>query len=144
MKKLFVLIGLTLAMSSTSAYAGCTGGTTFNTTINSLTLCKSTASMNWWSAFAWCKANGMHLATFQDAFGDATLAYNSNCTLSINSNMYNMSGINGYPWLALPGDDNSGETAFAVCGVSTGGWHRVNKYSRTTARPALCAPNTNN
>lgn len=141
--KRILLLGLAITLLSIPAHAECNGGKTFTTRQNSLTLCVSNASMNWWSAFAWCKSNGMHLATFQDAFGDATLAYNSNCTLSINSNMYDMPGST-YPWLALPSDDNNGEMAFAICGISTGGWHRVNKFSRTTAKPALCAPNATN
>ena len=33
---------------------------------NDHTYCLSKQSMNWWSAFAWCKANGLHLATMYE------------------------------------------------------------------------------
>jgi len=63
-KKLFLtcLIGL---MFSTSVYAKCEGGTEITNTVGT-TFCKSNVKMNWWSAFAWCKANGLHLATMYE------------------------------------------------------------------------------
>ena len=59
MKKILFLslIGL---ISITSAYAACEGGTMVGD------FCKSNKSMNWWSAYSWCKANGMHLATMYE------------------------------------------------------------------------------
>jgi len=62
-KKLFFicLIGL---LSINSAYAACDGGTEI--TIKSGTFCKSNVIMNWWSAAAWCKANGRKLATIYE------------------------------------------------------------------------------
>ena len=63
-KKLFILtlIGL---ISTTSAYAKCDGGTQVTNTAGT-TFCKSNVDMNWWSAAAWCKANGLHLATMYE------------------------------------------------------------------------------
>ena len=62
-KKLFILtlIGL---ISATSAYAKCDGGT--EVTGKSGSFCVSNVSMNWWTAAAWCKANGMHLPTMYE------------------------------------------------------------------------------
>ena len=63
-KKLFILtlIGL---ISATSAYAKCDGGTEVTNTAGT-TFCKSNVPMNWWSAAAWCKENGLHLATMYE------------------------------------------------------------------------------
>ena len=63
-KKLFILtlIGL---ISATSAYAKCDGGTEITNTAGT-TFCKSNVTMNWWSAAAWCKANGLQLATMYE------------------------------------------------------------------------------
>ena len=63
-KKLFILslIGL---ISATSAYAACNGGTEVTNTAGT-TFCKSNVTMNWWSAAAWCKENGLHLATMYE------------------------------------------------------------------------------
>ena len=63
-KKLFILslIGL---ISATSAYAACNGGTEVTNTAGT-TFCKSNVKMNWWSAAAWCKENGLHLATMYE------------------------------------------------------------------------------
>lgn len=62
-KKLFFLciVGL---FFSVSVYAACNGGTIV--TAKSGTFCKSNVDMNWWSAAAWCKANGMKLATMYE------------------------------------------------------------------------------
>ena len=62
-KKLFILtlIGL---ISATSSYAKCDGGT--EVSISSGTFCMSSTDMNWWSAEAWCKANGRKMATMYD------------------------------------------------------------------------------
>ena len=51
------LIGL---INITSVYASCDGGTMVGG------FCKSNVSMNWWSAAAWCQANGLHLATIYE------------------------------------------------------------------------------
>ena len=63
-KKLFLmcLVGL---LSVSSAYAACEGGIEVTNTVGT-TFCKSNVTMNWWSAFAWCRANGMSLATMYE------------------------------------------------------------------------------
>ena len=63
-KKIFILtlIGL---ISATSAYAKCEGGTEITNTAGT-TFCKSNVTMNWWSAAAWCKENGLQLATMYE------------------------------------------------------------------------------
>ena len=63
-KKIFILtlIGL---ISATSAYAKCEGGTEITNTAGT-TFCKSNVGLNWWSAAAWCKENGLHLATMYE------------------------------------------------------------------------------
>lgn len=67
MKKLFLTMCLT-AMLSTPAFAACNGGTEY--TVDGDTFCMSNFNLNWWSAFNWCKANGMHLATVYEVCPD--------------------------------------------------------------------------
>ena len=63
-KKLFILslIGL---ISATSAYAKCDDGTEITNTAGTI-FCRSNVKMNWWSAAAWCKENGLQLATMYE------------------------------------------------------------------------------
>ena len=56
------VIGL---LSITSAYAKCDGGTEITNSAGT-TFCRSNVRMNWWSAAAWCRANGLHLATMYE------------------------------------------------------------------------------
>ena len=64
-KKIFLMciIGL---LSITSAYAKCDGGTEITNTAGT-TFCRSDVGLsNWWSAYAWCRANGRTLATMYE------------------------------------------------------------------------------
>ena len=63
-RKLFLMC-LISALSITSAYAKCDGGEEVTNTAGT-TFCKSNVTMNWWSAAAWCKANGMQLASMYE------------------------------------------------------------------------------
>ena len=65
MKKKILLACLFAIISTTSAYCACDGGTTITNTAGS-TFCKSNTYMNWWSAQAWCQANGFFLANIYD------------------------------------------------------------------------------
>ena len=57
------IIGL---LSITSAYAKCDGGTEITNTAGT-TFCKSDVGLsNWWSAYAWCRANERTLATMYE------------------------------------------------------------------------------
>ena len=60
MKKKLFLISLIGLICATSAYAACEGGTMVGG------FCKSNVQMNWRSAAAWCKANGLQLATMYE------------------------------------------------------------------------------
>ena len=94
MKKTILAI-LMAMMMATTAYArleGCTsknGGKLFQGQ-NGQSYCLSRRTMNWWSAFSWCKSVGGELATVDDACPDTGF---DTCT--------NI-GINGTAWLATP------------------------------------------
>ena len=63
MKKKILLTCLVALMSTTSAYSytgNCDGGTIV------AGFCKSNVALNWWSAQAWCQANGSRLATMYE------------------------------------------------------------------------------
>ena len=74
-KKYIALMILGLMMT-TQVQASCNGGTLVTsrktidsgctaTTCNEKTFCVSQNAMNWWSAMAWCKANGLQLASVE-------------------------------------------------------------------------------
>ena len=52
-------------ISITSAYAKCDGGTEVTNSVGTA-FCQSSMYLNWWSAAAWCKANGRQLATMYE------------------------------------------------------------------------------
>ena len=65
-KNIFILSFIFVLYSATSLQAACNGGTEIKNTAGT-TFCQSNVTMNWWTASAWCKANGMSLATMYDA-----------------------------------------------------------------------------
>ena len=66
MKKLGILLCAGLLAASTPVWAQCEDGTVFNGK-NSGRFCASNVTMNWWSAFSWCQAHNMDLATWEQA-----------------------------------------------------------------------------
>ena len=79
MKKLLLILALTVALPS-MAYAKCDGGTE-KPGKNGHVYCISNQTMNWWSAFAWCKANERHLATLDEACNNKPLTSCTNLSL---------------------------------------------------------------
>ena len=63
-KPIILFLVAVLSLFSTTARADCVGGTEY--TGNGIKLCVSTAKLNWFSAFAWCEANGLRLAKWAD------------------------------------------------------------------------------
>lgn len=47
----------------------CEGGTSFEG-VNGHEYCRSSYKMNWWSAYAWCEAQGRHLASIYEICPD--------------------------------------------------------------------------
>ena len=136
MKKVLLLVGL-LALSSPVG-AVCQGGYEFKGQNNPYTYCVSTVKMNWWSAFAWCQAQGYHLAKWEEAQPNASsLRWDSDCSANLSADLYNMPG-DRFPWLARSGDDLENKTALGICKRSAGGWHSVKEFNRTELRTALC------
>lgn len=101
-KKLFLmcLVGL---LSVSSAYAACEGGTEVTNTVGT-TFCKSKVGMNWWSAAAWCRANGMSLATMYEMCP----SWDGNTGVG---KCPELSGNGGYAWSATAKES---ERAFRV------------------------------
>ncbi len=73
MKKYLLLTIITSLLIST-AWADtakrCQGGTLIEG-VNKYEYCKSNVTMNWWSAFAWCKAQGRELFSITDCAMDS-------------------------------------------------------------------------
>ena len=120
MKKLLLILALTVVLPS-MAYAKCDGGTELEGK-NKHVYCVSNQDMNWWSAFAWCKANERPLATLAQACNNQN--WSSGCT--------NMSiGINRTAWTAIASGDSSAYRVDLNYGT-------VATITRTDNRPALC------
>ena len=120
MKKLLLILALTVVLPSL-AYAKCDGGTEIEGK-NKHVYCLSDKKMNWWSAFAWCKANERPLATMDQACNYKGWASGyANLTLGINKSF----------WSSLAFEDNKAY----IIDLNTG-----NTYtrSRLTAYHALC------
>ena len=96
MKKILLVMALSMVLPSV-ALAACEGGEEI-TGKNGQKYCVSNQTMNWWSAFAWCKANGLHLATLDEACNNQ--AWSSGCP---NINV----GINKWAWTAIASGDSA-------------------------------------
>ncbi len=74
MKKILALVMfLNIIFAATATYADsakrCTDGTLVEG-VDKYEYCKSKVTMNWWSAFAWCKAQGRELFSILDCATD--------------------------------------------------------------------------
>ena len=119
MKKLLLILALTVVLPS-MAYAKCDGGTEIEGK-NKHVYCLSDKQMNWWSAFAWCKANERPLATMDQACNNQN--WSSGCA--------NMKiSIEKWAWTAIASGDDK---AYGV-GLNGG----VNTHPRTINAYALC------
>ena len=72
--------------------------------------CQSNNTMNWWSAYTWCEAQGRHLATMYELCPDWDGSTGSKCT---NYNAFDSAG-----WTSTASQDNK---AFRVYSPATGG-----------------------
>ncbi len=68
MKKLLVAMIFTMMMSNMGNAEDCINGTPLTAPLNGSTheYCYSGIDLNWWSAQAWCEANGRTLASIYD------------------------------------------------------------------------------
>ena len=120
MKKLLLILTLSIALPNI-AMADCVGGEE-KPGKNGHVYCISNQTMNWWSAFAWCKANKRHLVTLDEACNNQS--WSGGCT---NMNI----GISKGVWTAIASGDSSAYTVY----LSNG---RVNPHPRTNNNAALC------
>lgn len=65
--KLLTLAAITVGiLAINSAHAESCEGGTLRTGDNGHVFCQSNNDMNWWSAYAWCEAQGRHLTTMYE------------------------------------------------------------------------------
>ncbi len=55
-----------IALNVCGALAETCGGGSFITGNNGHEYCRSNKRMNWWSAYTWCKANGLHMVSIYE------------------------------------------------------------------------------
>ena len=130
MKKIVWLIVLSL-LAATHGYAACAEGTEI-TGKNGHVYCKSNVSMNWYTAFAWCEAQGRTLATMEQMCDiDETHKWDGNFGAGKCLNLVGVFSENPYIWSAIPYGSAS---AFYV-NLSTA---NVLNYYRSNGYSALC------
>ena len=137
MKKYTVSILLALLMGFSSPTWACTNGYEFTGYYNNqTTYCVSTVTMNWWSAFAWCQAQGYHLATFEETCPSATSlsvgdGWNSGYCgdISRGHNNYKVDGA----WIARAWQTDNNQTTMAL---HLGDWNTSNTPNRATIQAA--------
>ncbi len=101
MKKIVWLIVLSL-LAATHGYAACAEGTEI-TGKNGHVYCKSNVSMNWYTAFAWCEAQGRTLATMEQMCDiDETHKWDGNFGAGKCLNLVGVFSENQYVWSAIP------------------------------------------
>lgn len=118
-----ITVGI-LAINSASA-ANCNGGERV-TAGNGHEYCRSdSSSMNWWSAYAWCEAQGRHLATIYELCPDWDGSMGTNKCSNYVSSFYGA-------WSSTPYQTNE---AILVYGSSP---KSVGTQERTVLLWALC------
>ncbi|MBQ3696159.1 MAG: hypothetical protein II938_04260 [Alphaproteobacteria bacterium] len=140
MKKSVLLFAGACLLCSSLAHATCTGGTEYMGKVNTTQrLCMSSASsasfMNWWSAFAWCNANGMRLARYEDVCTGGSMSFVNNSARCGNISSY--SAITGI-WLADANEN--GTQALQVggrCDLGCSIWWS----NRSATARAICVDN---
>lgn len=111
----------------------CIGGTT-DQGKNGHTYCFSNFSMNWWSAFEWCKSNGRHLATVWEACDSIDNTLSAYCS-NIHSLGAKQNGSS--PWALWTSISKNANTAYTVS-AHHGFVHSSYDFSKTSDYPALC------
>ncbi len=84
-----------LTIGSAANAATCEGGT-LATGENGHEYCRSNLRMNWWSAYAWCEANGRHMASMYEICPDWDGSTGENKCTNYNSQL--KSGL----WTSTP------------------------------------------
>ncbi len=120
MKKLLLICVFSVTLPNI-VFAKCDGGREIKSTADNHVYCVSNnKAMNWWSAFAWCKANERRLATIEEVCNNRGWA--NGC-----------GGLNGagdvWLWTATPYGDDS---AYDVH------WGTVATPQRKNNHAALC------
>ena len=116
MKKILLLATLSIILPNI-AWGACEEGEEF-TGKNGHVYCKSNQYMNWWSAFAWCKANGRHLVTLDEAC-------NNNSWINGCPNIF--LDVDQFGWTSIAsGDQHAYRVHFKYATVSTAG--RAGEY----------------
>ena len=117
MKKILFAFILS-SLISVPAFAGtCVGGE--EVTVNSHTYCRG-PQMTWWAAFAWCEAQGRHLASMAEYCPGWNGGECSNCCPSV-----------GYLWTANPVSDDATK-AYRTS------WANIYKGERSNTEYAFC------
>lgn len=131
MKKILFILGLFWACTS-SVWATCNGGTEV-TGKNGHVYCKSNVTMNWYSAFTWCEAQGRTLATMEQMCNiDETQKWDGSAGAGKCLNLVvENSPSNYWGWTAVPYDTTK---AFNVNLLSG----NVNIYDRANNLSVWC------
>ena len=125
MKQMMLIGACTLIMAlPVSVFAGkCTNGVTVYGNSTG-TYCNSRIAMNWWSAHAWCNAQGMKMITLEDC----DCPDESKCDMS--KMCPNLNGVANliFPWTATPYKNNSAYFIYSGDHIQTRNRDQTNLY----------------
>ena len=88
-----------ILLLSNPVFAACEGGDTLTASDNTV-FCLSTITMNWWSAFTWCEAQGGHLASLQEIHHGASPSAQNQYSISKTYDSVLLSA--NQTWLSTP------------------------------------------
>ena len=123
-KLLTLAVIVALAFNIAQAQAATCEGGKLVTGNNGHEYCQSNSTMNWWSAYTWCEAQGRHLATMYELCSDWDGSIGSDRCANTND------GFDGSGWTKMASRRGS---AFTVYPSGT-----VDADGRTYKRFAFC------
>ena len=130
MKKILFALLICFCIITKFAYAGtCNGGVEFQGAVNGHTYCRSKATMNWWTAFGWCKKQGRELASIDQLCDN----WNGVTSDNICPNMKLESEMT--VWSSNP---NGSSCVFLVSLKSGNIDSRLTHFTRRDKLPAVC------
>jgi len=127
MKKYFVIMMLGLmfctSVNATWTEANCNDKGGQMVTVGGQTFCKSTTSMNWWSAYAWCQAMGGHMPTVNELCPKLqSITQDASCGTTYNDHIWTATpGSSTVPWIY----HNSYKVIRKEPGFNEKGWPRA-------------------
>ncbi len=106
MKRILLTSILSFVLLTQTAHAiNCSGGTATKTADGKIDICISNVGMNWYTAWAWCDAHGLKLASIPEVCNTDTYTWTGE---TFGQTCLNLKvGIDKYLWSTTPRNDTN-------------------------------------